>query len=51
MTFPPIPWHEGVRVTLANGLPAYTRNRRVTQSDINRHGSRAKALEARGYSA
>ena len=35
-------------VTLANGQPAWTRNRRVTQSMINEHGSRAAALAAMG---
>ena len=39
--------NEPARVLLANGLPAYTRNRRITQSDLNQYGSRAKALEAK----
>ncbi len=33
-------------VTLADGRPAWERNRRVRQSDIDRYGSRALALAA-----
>lgn len=46
------PHHHGMAeqpraiVTLANGLPAWTRNRRVTQSMIDRYGSREQALAA-----
>ncbi len=35
-----------IRVRLANGQPAYTRNLRVTQSMIRQHGSYAQAREA-----
>lgn len=34
-------------VTLANGLPAYTRDRRIRQSDIDRYGSAALARKAK----
>jgi hypothetical protein len=39
--------HRPAIVTLADGQPAWARNRRVTQSDINQYGSRANALAAR----
>jgi len=35
-------------VTLADGRFAWERNRRVRQSDIDKHGSRAAALAAMG---
>lgn len=38
----------GSIVTLANGQPAWTENRRIRQSDIDRHGSAEKARTARG---
>jgi hypothetical protein len=38
--------NEPARVLLANGLPAFTRDRRIRQSDINRHGSAALARQA-----
>lgn len=34
------------RATLANGLPAHTRDRRIRQSDINCHGTAEKARQA-----
>lgn len=33
-------------VTLADGRPAWERNRRVTQTMLNQYGSRDKALAA-----
>jgi hypothetical protein len=38
--------NEPARVLLANGLPAFTRDRRIRQSDINRHGSATLARQA-----
>jgi hypothetical protein len=46
MTHPHIPIRPGAIVRLANGQPAYTRNLRVRQSDIDHYGSYAAAKAA-----